>query len=38
MRYYDPISGELVIKRRYKWAWMGFAAGVAVGVLISVIF
>lgn len=35
LTYQDPLDGNTRLKRRYKWAFWGFIAGMAVGILIA---
>lgn len=35
LRYYDPALGRARFKRRYKYAALAFAAGLAVGYILG---
>jgi len=33
--YHDAVTGEQRIKRRYVWAFWGFAVGALVGIMVT---
>ncbi|WP_282706988.1 hypothetical protein [Sinimarinibacterium sp. CAU 1509] len=35
--YFDPVTGSNRLKRRYTWGLSGFALGVGVGVLLTMV-